>query len=320
MTPTLSIVILSYNTRSLTLNCLNSITKDKNLAIAGFTPPNRRPSSTPTEIIVVDNASTDDSVAYLKKISFIKLIINKKNQGFSAGNNQGLAHASGNYLLFLNSDTVILHSAISQALDWLSSHPEANACSAQLLNADKSIQIAGGFLPNLANILTWITGLDDLPLVNTLIPPFHPHPPSFYTHDRFYLKDRQLEWLHGAFILIRTASIKNIAGFDSNYFMYGEEIDLFYRLKLSGQASNRYLIGPQIIHFGGASSSTKSFPLSREYQGLLYFFKKHKPEWQYQLVKILFKFNPTLYLRALFFSICGKKEKARSYFDTISQI
>lgn len=270
--PTLSIIILSYNTADITVNCLKSILQDKGL------------KNIPHEIIVIDNASADNSVEKIKnlKIKNLKLIINSKNLGFAQGNNQGLKIASGNYILFLNSDTIILHSAISQALDWLCSHPEAAGCTAQLLNPDKSIQPSGGFFPNILNTLAWIFRLDDLPFFNYLIPPIHPHSPNFYTHDPFYLSDRPLDWITGAFFLTRKSVLDQNSGFDENYFMYGEELELCFRI----HQQFWYLIGPQIIHLGGASSN-KSNALNHEKDGMVAFFKKHKPHWQYLIIKAL---------------------------------
>ena len=287
--PILSIIIVSYNTADLTLNCLKSIIQDKGLAQIDY------------EIIVVDNNSSDDSLTKInqfktdiktKKNISLKLIINKTNHGFGKANNQGLKIASGNYILFLNSDTLILHSAISQSLDWLCSHPESSICTAQLLNHDKTIQASGGFFPNLANIFTWCLSLDDLPLVNKIIKPIHPHTPQFYTKDKFYLSDHRQDWVTGAFFLTRKPLLDKVNGFDENYFMYGEELELAYRIhQITPNNQVWYLIGPQIIHFGRASAVKKLDPILNEYKGFLSFFKKHKPKWQYPLVKVLLKIN-----------------------------
>ena len=157
--PILSIIIVSYNTADITLNCLKSIIQDKGLNQIDY------------EIIIIDNNSQDDSLTKINRFKInlksknisLKLIANKTNHGFGKANNQGLKIASGNYILFLNSDTLILHSAISQSLDWLCSHPESSTCTAQLLNQDKTIQASGGFFPNLGNVFTWCLNLDDLP-------------------------------------------------------------------------------------------------------------------------------------------------------------
>jgi GT2 family glycosyltransferase len=300
MNPILSIIIVSYNTRQLTLDCLNSIWQDKGL------------KNIPFEIIIIDNNSPDDSVEKLKKLDKkITLIANKNNSGFGGANNQGLKVAKGNYVLFLNPDTLILHSAISQSLDWLSSHPEASTCTAQLLNKDKTIQASGGFFPNLANVFTWSLSLDDLPLINKIIKPLHPHTPNFYTRDNFYLHDRQQDWVTGAFFLTRKALLDKVRGFDENYFMYGEELELAYRIKQSTPNNKvQYLIGPQIIHLGGASAINKIDPILNEYKGILSFFKKHKSKFQYQIVKILLKINALsraiIHFSPLYLKACSK--------------
>lgn len=305
--PLLSIIILSFNTRQITLDCLKSIFADKNLDFN--LDHNQNENLIPAEIIVIDNNSQDDSVAQLKKIKNIKLITNHTNLGFAKANNQGIKIAKGNYLLFLNSDTIILHSAISQSLNWLSSHPESHVCTAQLLNKDKSIQASGGFFPTLTNVFTWSFGLDDLPLINKLVPPLHPHPPQFYTHDNFFKKDHQQDWVTGAFMLLRASHLRQLGGFDENYFMYGEELELSYRLHLASPNSQCwYLVGPQIIHLGGASAKNAIDPIIREYLGIISFFKKHRPVWQLSIVKILLKINARLrsFINPVYKEVCSK--------------
>jgi GT2 family glycosyltransferase len=278
--PILSIIIPSFNTADLTINCLKSIFTDKGL------------KEIPYEIIIIDNASTDDSVSKIKKLSGpITLIENKHNLGFGGANNQGFKIAKGNYILMLNSDTIILHSAISQSLDWLSSHPEAAGCTAQLLNSDESIQASGGYFPNLLNTFTWCLGLDDLPLINQLVKPIHPHTPDFYTHDRYYLHDHPQQWITGAYFLTRKNIIDKVSGFDESYFMYGEELEMMYRIYQEFPTLQLwYLIGPQIIHLGGKSASSQKQIFEREYDGIKAFFAKHHPS-QLPLIEKLISIN-----------------------------
>lgn len=301
MKPIISIIIISYNTADITVNCLKSIFQDKGL------------TQIPFEIIVVDNNSSDDSLKKISKFKnkSLKIIKNKSNFGFGKANNQALKIAQGNYILFLNSDTLILHSAISQALDWLCSHPEAAICTAQLLNSDKTIQASGGFFPTLGNLFTWCLSLDDLPLVNKLVKPIHPHTPTFYTHDRFYLSDHQQHWVTGAFFLTRKPLLDKVNGFDENYFMYGEELELAYRIhSITSQNQVWYLIGPQIIHLGGASATNQADPILNEYRGFISFFKKHQPNWQLPIVRFLLRTNA--FIRSIikrspmYLEICSK--------------
>lgn len=283
--PILSIIIISYNTAKITVDCLRSIIKDVKLF-----------DDIPTEIIVVDNNSTDDSVAQIKRTNIpVVLIENKQNLGFGKANNQAAKIAQGNYLLLLNSDTIILHSAISQSLDWLSSHPESWGCTAQLLNSDKTIQPSGGYFPNLLNTFTWSLHLDDLPFVNSIVPPFHPHPPQFYTQEKTFTKDHPQDWITGAYMLIREPIYRQVKGFDEKYFMYGEEMEMCARIhqKFPSQTCN-YLVGPQIIHLGGASSKSKKSILEREREGIYSFFERHRPAWQLPIVKTLLAINKIL--------------------------
>jgi GT2 family glycosyltransferase len=292
--PILSIIIVSYNVAKFIDDCLTSIIADKNLDFNN----SQKNFKIPTELIIIDNASTDDSVPTIKKIISKNKTLNTKflilntNSGFSQANNLGAKQAQGNYLLFLNPDTIVLHSSISQTLDWFTSHPEALGCTAQLLNADKTIQPSGGFFPNLLNLLTWSTNLDDLPIINTFIKPIHPHSPNFYTHPKFYLQNHSQDWLTGAFILLRKNSFNQAGGFDPKYFMYGEELELCFRLKKTlPHQQFWYLIGPQIIHLGGGSAANRLNPLINEYLGIIAFFKKHRPSWQLPLANLLIKFN-----------------------------
>jgi GT2 family glycosyltransferase len=144
----------------------------------------------------------------------------------------------------------------------------------------------------LANVFTWCLSLDDLPLVNRLIKPLHPHTPNFYTKDKFYTLDHLQDWVTGAFMLTRKPLLDKTGGFDEDYFMYGEEVELSYRIKKS-TSNNQvwYLVGPQIIHLGGASATSHLDPILNEYRGILSFFKKHRPLWQYPIVRILLKIN-----------------------------
>lgn len=93
-------------------------------------------------------------------------------------------------------------------------------------------------------------------------------------------------------MLTRKPVLDKIGGFDENYFMYGEELELSYRIKKSTKQNQVwYLVGPQIIHLGGASAKNKLDPILKEYQGILSFFKKHRPNWQYPIVRGLLKLN-----------------------------
>jgi GT2 family glycosyltransferase len=311
MNPTLSVIILSYNTSKLTLDCLHSVFKDRGLEFAKPTNSEK----IPTEIILVDNASKDNSVQAIKKFkkgltnpSALKLIENKKNLGFAVANNQAIKKARGNFVLLLNSDTLILNSSISQSLNWLSAHPKVGVCTGQLLNKDRTIQPSGGYFPSLSNLFTWSLHLDDLPLVNLLIPPLHPHPPHFYLRSSFYKSTHPQDWVTGAFLLFRKSLIGKIGLLNEDFFMYAEELEWCYRAQKAGWEIY-YLVGPQIIHLGGQSSQTSQNSLWGEYQGLLKFFKLHRPSWQHLPARTLLKLNCFIgiFLKCLQFKFADAK-------------
>ena len=263
-----SIIIVSYNTKRLTLNCIDSIYKyTKNLKF---------------EIIVVDNNSTDGSREklsrkYSDKKTF-KFVKSSENVGFGAANNLGVKKAKGQYLLFFNSDTELKDNFLNEIIDWMDKNPETGISSCALKNSDGSMQITGGYFPNLFRVAIWMT-IQDLPMMDTLIKPFHPR--------TAYISNRELDWVTGAFFLVRKKVFDSLKGFDQDYFMYTEEVDFCYRAKRLGW---KVSLLPQwsIIHHGRGSSNLE-FSILSEITGLKIFFKKHYPKWQYLPLRILLK-------------------------------
>ena len=148
----LSIIIVSFNTRRLTLNCLVSIKKTTNFQ--------------DVEVIVVDNASTDGSPQAIKdQFPQVKLIANTNNTGFAKANNQGIKASRGEYVMLLNSDTLVKPEALIQLVEFMDTHPKVGIIAPQLLNPDGTIQPNGGFLPRLSNIIAWMLLIDDLPWI-----------------------------------------------------------------------------------------------------------------------------------------------------------
>jgi GT2 family glycosyltransferase len=273
----LSIIIPSYNTREILCDCLKSIVK--------FT------KGLDYEIIVIDNASSDGSLEALtrlaKTMKVLRLIRNKKNIGFSAANNQGYKASCGEYILFLNSDTKIGDNVLASMVLWMDRNPKVGVSSCKLKNSDGSIQATGGYFPTLPSVFSWMV-LQDLPLVDYFIKPFHPMKgKSFVKGLNFYRKGRELDWVTGAFFLTRREILSEVGGWDEDYFMYMEEVDLCFRIKKSGWKI-AYVSDYAITHLGGASGSTTLSVLS-EYKGIKMFYKKHFPSWQYPILRFLLK-------------------------------
>lgn len=286
----LSIIIPSFNTRSVILDCLDSIikyTKDLNY-----------------EIIVVENGSKDGSNDtlrnYSKTHSRLTLVDAKENLGFGKANNLGVRYSKGEYLLFLNSDTLLFDNALKISLDSAKKKADLGVYSCRLLNKNLSTQQTGGYFPTLFRIFAWQLFIDDLPLVGKFVPSIHPQKSAYDT-------DQKMDWVTGAFMIIPKKVFDEVGGFDEKIFMYTEEMELIYRLYQKGYRCY-YEKEPSIIHLGGASGGS-FLALTSEIKNMIYFWKKHMPLWQLPIVKCLF-FTGSL-LRWLLFGIIKQDETRR---------
>jgi N-acetylglucosaminyl-diphospho-decaprenol L-rhamnosyltransferase len=227
----LSIVVLNWNVRDLLDRCLASLRSDRHAL----------------EIIVVDNASRDDSVALVRaKYPQVTLIANDENRGFTGGNNQGIEAARGRYVMVLNPDTEVLDAALDRLVDYLDDHPDTGAIGPQLLNPDRSIQSSRRRFPSLITACFESTWLQDFA------------PPRVLT--RYSLDDisptstHEVEWLTGACTVFRRETLDQVGVYDAkNFFMYSEELDLCRRVKEAGWQIV-YLPEAQVIHYVGRSS------------------------------------------------------------------
>lgn len=287
----LSIIIPSFNTKAILSSCLDSIIKNTfNLKY---------------EIIVVENGSQDGSLQmlqkYKKKSQKIRLVNARKNLGFGRANNIGAIKSKGEYLLFLNSDTLIIDNALKDSVDILKNHADVGVFSCRLLNSDLSIQESGGHFPNLLNVFAWQLGIDDLPLFRSVLSSFHPHLSQ-------YNKDKKFDWVTGAFMMVPKKVFKEVGGYDKNIFMYTEEMELTYRIAKLGFRTLS-LRKPSIIHLGKASGGSE-LAITSEVKNMIYFWSKHKPAWQLPLVRLAF-FVGSL-LRLILFGIIKQDEKSRN--------
>lgn len=280
----LSIIIISFKTKKLTKETIESVI--------------RKTKGVSYEIIVADNASDDGSIETLKtlakKYPFVRLILNHDNIGFGQGNNQGMKIARGRYLLLLNSDTVVKNNALGEMVVWMDAHPKVGIATCALKFPNGSIQGTGGYFPTLPRVLTWMTFLDDIPGLGRLMKPFHPmHGLSPLDKNvGFFKNKREMDWITGAFFLIRRQVFRDVGYFDKDYFMYVEEVDYCFRAKRAGWEI-WYLPRWSIIHYGGASS-TAEFPLINEVKGLKTFYRKYRPTWQLGILRILLKLGAML--------------------------
>lgn len=245
--PTLSIIIISYNTKQITEDCIDSIYQSS-------------PQS--FEIIVIDNNSTDGSVEMLqqfgKKHENFRLVQNKDNAGFARANNQGARLAKGEYILFLNSDTVVLDNALSKLLDFARRVPNAHFIGGKLFNKDMTPQASCGPFYSLPVIFAALFLRGD-----------------YYGLTRSSPNStKEVDWVSGACILTKRELFEKIGGFDEEIFMYMDEIDMLYRAKKHGYRVYFYPHA-KFVHLGSASSGNRTYPILQVYRGFLYFYKKH---------------------------------------------
>ena len=262
----LSVIIPSYNTKQILENCINylllSLQKEK----------------ISYEIIVVDNASKDDSVDYLKKNKNINLIINKENLGYSKANNQGIKIAKGKYVLFLNSDVYVKNINLSGILDYLEKNTNIGALTVQVKRPSGLLDQAchRGF-PTVWRSFCYFSRLEKIfgkiPIVNRLFGGYH------LTYCDLN-KIHEIDSASGAFYLARKEIIDKIKGFDEDFFMYGEDLDLSYRIK-----NNKYKIifypFDNVLHLKYQSGLNKDHHEIKNktnnyfYQAMMIFYKKH---------------------------------------------
>ena len=272
---TLSIVIVNYNVCGFLEQCLLSLAD----AVKEI----------PHEIFVVDNASTDGSDTYIpRRFPQVKYIYNTGNVGFARANNQAMALSSGRYVLLLNPDTVVGESVLSEACRFLDDHPDAGALGVKMLDGD------GRFLPESKRGFPspWVSFCKIFGLAKIF-----PRSPRFGRYHLRYLDENEInrvDVLSGAFMLLRRSTLDRCGLLDEQFFMYGEDIDLSYRMTLTGR--HNYYLPLRIIHYKGESTKTESLRYVRIfYQAMLIFLRKHYPHYKFFAQ---FSIRLAIYLRA----------------------
>jgi len=216
------------------------------------------------EIIVVDNNSSDDSCNMVRdRFADVVLIENKENVGFAKANNQGVAIAKGEYICILNPDTVVSENLFSSILEEISSLDQLGVLGVKLIDG------SGGFLPeskrNIPSPLTSLKRLFGIRLAKA----------KDYYATHIKESDRgNVDVLVGAFLISKRDTYLQVGGFDEDYFMYGEDIDLSYKMKKNG-FNNYYLGNYSVIHYKGESTVRNVVYVKRFYGAMRLFYKKH---------------------------------------------
>ena len=291
----LSVVIVNYNVKHYLYQCLDSVYK----ALDGIE----------AEVFVVDNHSRDGSVEYLQRryqnVNFVEM---NHNLGFARANNIAIRQSEGEYVLLLNPDTIVGEQVLSNVVEFLDAHPDAGAVGVCMLNADgmKAKESRRG-IPTPMTAFYKMTGLCNRFPKNKRLG-------HYYMGDLSWDEPGEIDVVSGAFCMLRRDAMYKVGLLDEDFFMYGEDIDLSYRL-LKGGYKNWYI--PQtILHYKGESTSKSSFRhVHVFYEAMYIFFKKHFGNSSF-LISIPIKF--AIYMSATWALVkmqTGKMKKALGFFN-----
>lgn len=251
----LTVVIVNYNVRHYLEQCLLSLQKAlENLE---------------AEVYVVDNHSKDGSVEYLQpRFPSVTFITSQHNLGFARANNIAIRQSDSQYVLLLNPDTIVTPEAISRSLAFMDEHPDAGALGLKMLRTDGSrAKESRRGLPTPLTAFYKMTGLCERF-------PNHPKLGKYYMSYLPWDAPCEIEVVSGAYCMLRRETLSQVGLLDEDYFMYGEDIDLSYRI-LKGGWKNWY-IPEHILHYKGESTQKSSFRYVHVfYEAMLIFFKKH---------------------------------------------
>lgn len=242
----LSVVIVSYNVCQLLEDCLRSVEKD----LEGIE----------SEVYVVDNASSDHTVEHLQPLfPQVHFVANNQNVGFARANNQAIRLSQAEYVLLLNPDTVVYEGTLRGTLDFLDNHPEAGGAGVRMLTRE------GDPAPESRRAVPtpWVAFLKMLGFTR-----------RYYMSHLPWDQPGQIEVISGAYCMLRRKALDAVGLLDEDFFMYGEDIDLSFRL-LKGGWQNWYL-PLDIVHYKGESTQKSSYRYVHVfYQAMLIFFRKH---------------------------------------------
>jgi len=273
----LSVIIVNYNVKYFLEQCLKSV------YISG--------EGIPMEVFVVDNNSVDGSVEMVReKFPQVKLIANKTNQGFSKANNQAIELSKGKYVLLLNPDTVVENDTFSKVLDFMEKTPDAGGLGVKMLDGQ------GVFLPESKRGLpTPLVAFYKIFGLSALFP----RSKTFGKYHLGYLNNDQIhkvEILSGAFMLLRKSALEKTGYLDETFFMYGEDIDLSWRIIQAGY-NNYYFPETRIIHYKGESTKKSSINyVFVFYNAMIIFARKHFSKQNASIFSFLI--NIAIYFRA----------------------
>ncbi len=289
----LSIIIVNYNSSDFLKKCLASLYQSK--------------PTTPFGVLVVDNNSSDNSVGMLKRdFPQVTLIENKENIGFARANNQALQKCQGEFVLFLNPDTLLLHGSIDALVETMQKENKVGVLGCRLINEDGTLQLSWGRMVNLSNEFWQRFISRRYEKGNRLIArylqrksrqPHHPH------------------WVTGACMIARQQALKEVGDFDQNFFMFLEDVDLCHRMRKRGWEI-LYTPSTEVIHLRGKSMETNRARALKAYRkSQLHFYRKHygRVRWTTLRIYLLGKFILSRLTSRLAYLITRKSQAQNSY-------
>jgi len=279
----ISVIIVSYNVRDFLQQCLHSVYEASH--------------NLNTEIFVVDNRSVDGTADMIRKnYPGVHLIANSENLGFGKANNQALKTARGKYILFLNPDTIIREDTLDVMFRFMEENPETALAGCKILNTDGSLQLAcRRSFPRPSVAIPKLLGLSALFPGNRYLAKYNL---TYKDPDESYSVDA----VSGSFMFCRRDIIQELNGFDEWFFMYGEDLDLCYRVQEKGYIVS-YVPGTTIVHYKGESSKSAPFDsLIAFYKAMDQFVRKHLGPGSWLLTVLTLRFGIVLHLAFKFFA------------------
>ena len=246
----LSVIIINHNTPDVTLKCLDHLYRSRNVEL---------------ETILINNTS-EGRVSYPK----IKIINNKNPLGFGANNNQAMKVAKGDKILLLNSDCLVQPDTLAAC-----NATNFDVVGCRLTDANgKTIQ-STGYFPTLRRVTQLMLFIDNFPVIRKFIDTIHIRDTSRLS------KTHRIDWIQGAFMMLKKEVYRKVGGFDENFHMYGEEVEWQYRIKKAG-FKIWYFADAQAVHLERQTVKflSPAYALIGEMKGYVYFFKLHRPKWE----------------------------------------
>jgi N-acetylglucosaminyl-diphospho-decaprenol L-rhamnosyltransferase len=254
--PRLSIVIVTYNSRAFLDGCLESIVD--------------RPPAGGTNVVVVDNGSTDGTPAHVRERWPSVRLIETRNDGFAAGCNLGLLATGGELVLLLNPDTTVPIDAVNRLIARLDARPDAAVAGPRIVDSAGRAELSfGAMLSPLTEFKQKLLvrgHAAHLPIVSNLV-------------DRLTRREHAVDWVSGACLLVRRADAEAVGGFDTRYFMYEEDVDFCAAIR-ARERTVLFTPAAQVVHHRGHSAVSRPAAAARAYHhSHLMFYEKHLPRW-----------------------------------------